>query len=127
DGGVGTGTSRPNGIHRDPPKRRRRWSPTAWAENRSPTQSNQRAERAGSGTNGVTGIDTGRQGQNKRPRPQVPGSVGRGWPAREPNQALSADRGPTPFAFTPTSFLAPAAVSLQTSISKQRPVPAILN
>ena len=44
-GGVGTGTSRPNGIHRDRDGGRR-WSPNEWAENRSPAQSNQRAERA---------------------------------------------------------------------------------
>src|SRR5262249_31776001 len=47
-GGVGTGTSRPNGINRDPAQGGRRLSPNGWADNRSPAQSNQRAERGGS-------------------------------------------------------------------------------
>ena len=56
---MGTGVTWAKGVRRgsrhrhqpsqrDPPrprKRGRRWSPTEWAENRSPAQSNQRAER----------------------------------------------------------------------------------
>src|SRR5262245_40186676 len=52
------GISRPNGIHRG---QTAAWSPTVSAENRSPAQSNQRAERASAPcTNGVSGINTGR-------------------------------------------------------------------
>src|SRR5262245_66293204 len=48
-GGVGTGTSRPNGIRRGLGSGGRRRSPNEWAENRPPAQSNHRAEREGSG------------------------------------------------------------------------------
>ena len=73
-GGVGTGTSRPNGIRRGLGKGKRR-SPNEWAENRPPAQSNQRAEREALGTRNVTGIGAGRCGYARRRTPEVPGIV----------------------------------------------------
>ena len=59
-GGVGTGTSRPNGINRDVARPRRRLSPNEWAEN-VPQPNRTIGPSASSRTIDVTGIDAGRQ------------------------------------------------------------------
>lgn len=54
--------SRPNGINNDGGNRRRLLSPNEWAENRSPAQSNNRAERESSLHQKRNGHHSGRRG-----------------------------------------------------------------
>lgn len=79
------GTSRPNGIDRDADAGRKRPSPNEWAENRSPAQLNQRAERIAQSTRNESGIDAGRSPIKVC---QVPGTVGQRDSGREANNLL---------------------------------------
>jgi len=72
NGGVGTGTSRSNGINRGPPRGRVGGCHQPAGRKRSPAQSNHRAERKARRTRNETGHGVGRRDRIAYARPKFP-------------------------------------------------------